>query len=307
MKFEVTILGCGAALAARGRHPSSQVVNIRGGLYMVDCGEGTQERIRENHIRLQRLGYIFISHLHGDHYLGLMGLISSLSLLGREKAITVYGPQGLKEIIELQLSLSKSYLRFPLHFVETSPEGVNVLLDTKDVTVYSLPLRHRIPTTGFIFKEKKAQANMSKEAISKYKIGVRDIHLIKQGGDLTLENGEVIPHEALTSPAPEARSYAYCSDTSYLPENVAHIRGVSMLYHEATFIEKDIKVAKKTRHSTSAEAAEMAKAAKVGQLIIGHFSSRYSDDEVLLKEAKEVFHNTLVAEEGKTYQVNALL
>lgn len=305
MTFQVTILGCGSALPAHGKHPSGQVVNIGERLHLVDCGEGTQDRLRLNHVRMQRIGHIFITHLHGDHYLGLMGFLSSLNLLGREKEMTIICPPGLQEIIEVQLRHSKSKLRYGLNFVETTIDGVVRVHETDRLIVESVPLRHRIHVTGFVFREKHALPNMSKAAIMRYGIGVKEIHQIKQGGDLTLEDGRLIPHSELTIAAPPPRSYAYMSDTAYHPDIVPAIKGVDLLYHEATFEDKDLDKAVKTRHSTASQAAMIAKEAEVGSLLIGHFSARYDAENALLSEAKKVFKNTKEAVEGASYEVGA--
>lgn len=238
MRFEVLILGCGSALPTLERNPGGQVVNLHEQLYLLDCGEGTQHELRKHKIKIQRIDHIFISHLHGDHFFGLIGLVSTLNLLGRQKELTIYAPSGLKQILSVQLEASDSYLRFPLHFVETSPKkGKTLLFENKTTEIYSIPLKHRIDCTGFLVSEKPAERKINPEAIKLYNIPRYMLAKIKAGENFTAESGEVITNEKLTYPADSPRSYAYCSDTAYYPELTSHIKQVDVLYHEATFLE----------------------------------------------------------------------
>ncbi|MBL0126025.1 MAG: ribonuclease Z [Flavobacteriales bacterium] len=301
-RFEVTTLGTGAALPARGRYPTSQLVNVNEALYVIDCGEGAQERLRTHGANFMRIGHVFISHLHGDHYLGLMGLISSMHLMGRTNALHVHGPADLKPIIDLQLRCSQTYLRYPLEFHALEPiSGRSAWTDDR-VEVTLLGLRHRLPCTGFVFTEKRTQRLLRKEKLNLIPQFMRD--RVKQGEDLVLPDGTIHPNQELTTDPPAPRRYAYCSDTAYAPELIDHIRGVDLLYHEATFTDRLAKRAKETMHSTAAQAAMLARDADVGQLLLGHFSSRYKNTDELIAEAKAVFPRSSVSVDGCTYPVS---
>lgn len=301
MRFEVTILGTGAALPARGRFPSAQLVNAHDRLFLVDCGEGTQERLRQNGVNMNRISTVLISHMHGDHYLGLMGLLSSMHLQGRTDPIAVHGPGILREVIDIQLGASQTYLRFPLHF-HTLPNDNGALVMSDDrVDVFALALKHRIPTVGFLFKEQPLPRNIRKDKVDLIPHFARTA--VKAGEDLVTADGVVIPNAELTSDPPKERSYAYCSDTAYEPALVAHLRGVDLLYHEATFNEALAARAKETMHSTARQAATIARDADVGALLLGHFSSRFKDERVLLDEALTVFPRVRLAQEGSTFDV----
>lgn len=302
MRFEVTTLGTGAALPARGRFPSAQLLNVRDRLYLIDCGEGTQERLRQVGVNFNRIERILISHLHGDHYLGLMGLISSMHLHARPDALHLHGPAELQDVVQLQLRVSQTYLRFPLHFHATQGvSGAPVFSDTR-LEVTELALRHRIPTTGFLFREQPQPRRIRPEAVARIPHFARTA--VKAGEDLRTPEGDVVPNAELTWPPPPQRSYAYCSDTAYAPELVPFLQGVDLLYHEATFTEDLAARAKETMHSTARQAAELAKAAGVGQLLLGHFSSRYKDLDVLLAEAQAVFPHVRLAQEWSTFAVD---
>lgn len=301
MQFTVTTLGTGAALPASGRYPSAQLLNVRGSLFLVDCGEGTQERLRMAQVNMGRIAKVFISHMHGDHYLGLMGLISSMHLLGRKIPLDVHGPAELREVIELQLRVSSTYLRFPLEFYAVQHcNGAPVYRDDR-VEVTELALRHRIQSTGYLFREAAGLRRLNKATVDLIPHYSR--RNVQMGEDLVLPDGKVLPNEALTMPPPPQRSYAYCSDTMYVPELAQFLQGVDLLYHEATFMETLAARAKETMHSTARQAAMLARDAGVGQLMLGHFSSRYKDPTVLLEEALEVFPNCLLAQEGRTFAV----
>ncbi|MEZ4756602.1 MAG: ribonuclease Z [Flavobacteriales bacterium] len=300
-RFELLTLGTGAALPARGRYPTAQLLNVHEGLFLIDCGEGTQERLREQGVNFQRIERIFISHLHGDHYLGLQGLISSMHLMGRRNPLHVHGPQALKGIVDVQLRASETYLRYPLHIhINPSESGTLVHADHR-VEVTALALKHRIPTTGFLFRERQAPPSLRRERVHEIPHYLRDP--VKQGADLVLPDGRTVPNAELTLPAPPARSYAYCSDTAYAPELLPHLLGVDLLYHEATFTEQLIGRARETMHSTAAQAATLAREAGVRQLLLGHFSSRYKSEQALLAEALAVFPNTRAAREGERYLI----
>lgn len=299
--FTVTTLGTGAALPARGRYPTSQLVQVNGSWYMVDCGEGTQERLRAVGFNFQRIGHIFISHLHGDHYLGLMGLISSMHLMGRLTPLTVHGPPDLKPIIDIQLRASGTYLRYPFHFEPTAPISGELLLEDDRVTVSALALQHRIPCTGFVFRERQGPRLLKPERVAEIPTFKRNA--VKQGEDLVFPDGRRLSNEELTLEPLRPRSYAYCSDTAFAPELIPYLRGVDLLYHESTFTAAMGARAKETMHSTAAQAATIAREAGVGKLLLGHFSSRYKTVDALLDEARAVFPNTILSSEGAEFQV----
>jgi ribonuclease Z len=301
MRFEVTTLGTGAALPARGRYPSAQLLNAHERLYLIDCGEGTQERLRQAGTNMNRIDTVLISHMHGDHYLGLMGLISTMHLQGRTTELSVFGPAILKEVIDIQLRASETYLRFPLQFQALRHRSGERITSDDHMDVLALELKHRIPTTGFLFREKPHQRKLRVDRLSVIPVFARD--RVKQGEDLVLADGTRIANHELTDAPPPQRSYAYCSDTAPVPSLIDHIRGVDLLYHESTFTTELRARAKETMHSTAAQAAEVARTAEVGQLLLGHFSSRYKSNDVLLQEALPIFPNTLLAEEGRTFRI----
>lgn len=296
-KFEVNILGCGSATPTLQHHPSSQVVNIREKLFMIDCGEGTQLQFRKMRLKFSRLNQIFISHLHGDHCFGLIGLISTLALLGRTGDLEIHSPKGLKEIMQPQLDFFCNENPFQIIFKEFDSEKHELIYEDRSITIHTIPLKHRIPCAGFLFREKQKEANIISEKINFYNIPIKEIKNIKQGADYTTPEGKIIPNAQLTKPAVPPRSYAYCSDTAYSEAIVAVIEGVDLLYHEATFAKDLLSRAKMTGHSTAAQAAQIAKLANVKELMIGHFSSRYTDNKVLLSEASSIFANTMLANE----------
>lgn len=301
MRFEVTTLGTGAALPARGRYPSAQLLNVRERLFLIDCGEGTQERLRMAGVNMNRIARVLVTHMHGDHFLGLMGVISSMHLLGRTDPLEVHGPADLKEVVDLQLRVSKTYLRFPLriHAVQHR-SGAPVFADDR-VEVTELALRHRVDSTGFLFREAPRPRRLIKEKVGMIPHYARTA--VKMGEDLKLPDGRVVPNAELTGPPPPRRAYAYCSDTEYTPALVPFLKDVDLLYHEATFLETLAARAKETMHSTARQAAIIARDAQVKQLMLGHFSSRYKDPEVLRAEALEVFPHVILAQEGQTFQV----
>jgi ribonuclease Z len=301
MSFELTILGANAAMPAHGRHLSAQVLDIGEELFLIDCGEGTQIRMMDLKIKKHKINQIFISHLHGDHIFGLIGLLMTFELNGRMAPLHIYSPAGLKEVIDIQLNHEPVY---PLHFHVTNPEESVLLFESKLVEVYSIPLVHRVPCHGFLFVEKPRPANMRKEKIHEYNIPFSQMPAIKAGADYTTSEGLVVPNSEITiGPLPSCK-FAYCSDTMYSEDIIPIIRGVDLLYHEATFMHDLLGQANKTMHSTALQAASIAKQAKVKKLILGHFSSRYANLEPLLEEAKTVFENTNLAVEGEKILVS---
>ncbi len=301
-RFALTTLGTGAALPARGRFPSAQLLNVHEKLYLIDCGEGTQERMRMAGINFMRVGHVFISHMHGDHYLGLMGLLSSMHLLGRRTAFHVHGPPELREVIDVQLRASGTWLRFPLEIHILRPESGMVAWEDERLEVRLLALRHRIPCTGFVFRERPAQRGLRRDTL--HLIPHFKRNAVKDGEDLALPDGSIHANADLTLDPPQPRSYAYCSDTAYAPELIPHIQGVDLLYHEATFTEMLAARARETMHATAAQAASLARDAGVGRLLLGHFSSRYKTTEPLLIEARAIFPATEAAQDGEEYVVN---
>jgi ribonuclease Z len=304
LPFEVTILGSSSATPTATRHPSAQLLNIHDRFFLIDCGEGTQIQLRKFGFKIQRINHIFISHLHGDHYLGLPGLLGTIHLLGREKELHVYSPSGLKEIIDINHYYSQTSLIYKLifHFIEDNFCG-KIYEDDK-IIVETIPMNHRISCFGFLFREKERLRNIIKEKIEEYQIPIQQITAIKRGEDYITPHGTRIPNSELTIPPPPPRAYAYCSDTLYNESCIEQIKNVNLLYHEATFASDMENRAIETYHSTAKQAGTIAKKANVKQLLIGHYSARYKELNVLLKEAREIFSNTLLAHEGETYKVN---
>lgn len=301
--FEVTILGNTSSIPVHGRNHTAQVVRFGQEFLLVDCGEGTQIQLRKFKIKASKISNIFISHLHGDHYLGLVGLLSSYNLAKRENPITLFGPKGLDEILTTQFRWSNMHLNYPLHFVETNSDGLNLLLNHPRFEVFSFPLVHRLPTTGFLFKEKEGLRSLVKEKLQEKKIPLEAIHNLRLGRDFTDADGISYQVKDYCHPLPPLRSYAFCSDTRFEPTLTKYITGVTLLYHESTFLEEDIQRAEDTFHSTSRQAGQMASLAKANQLLLGHFSSRYKDLDAMLSEAKTVFSNSELSVEGITYPI----
>lgn len=296
-KFELHILGCGSALPTTRHFPSSQVVNVRDKLFMIDCGEGAQLQFRKSRLKFSRLSHIFISHLHGDHCFGLLGLISSLNLLGRTATLHIHSPRGLEEQMRPMLEFFNHQMTYQVSFHEFETTQASLIYEDRSLTVTTIPLRHRMPTCGFLFAEKPRPNHIIREMIDFYRIPVYELNRIKNGEDYVTPEGEVIPNSRLTRPSDPPRSYAYCSDTLPLASVAEQVRGVNLLFHEATFAEEEAPRAKETFHTTAAEAAAIAREAGVGQLLIGHFSARYEDEALLLEQAQAVFPNTLLAKE----------
>lgn len=303
MIFDVTILGSNSAIFNHGRHPTSQIVNINNIHFLVDCGEGTQERLHENKIKWFKIDYILISHLHGDHYFGLIGLLTTFNLLKRSTALTIYGPKELKKIIDLQLKISNTQLNFKLKFVFTKDDKKQLIIDIPECMVYSLPLKHKLPTTGFLFEEKTDPRQLNLDKIKKYSIAKTDFKFLKLGLDIKDKDGKIIKNSIVTIKGRSPRSYAFCSDTMHHLPLVKSIKNVDVLYHEATFLQEEVKRATETQHSTALQAARIAKKANAKKLLLGHFSSRYINLSDLEDEAKTVFGNVELAIEGKVFKV----
>ena len=303
MNFDITILGSNSAITEHGRHPTSQVVNISNHHFLVDCGEGTQERLLENKVKWFAINEIFISHLHGDHYFGLIGLITTYNLLKRKQTLTIYAPATLKEIIEIQLNVSNTKLCYDLVFITTQDDKLYKIFENEHVEIFSFPLSHRIPTTGFLFKQKIGVRKLLIEKLDDSKIEKSDFKLLKQGIDITDKDGNIIHAKDVTEAPTKPLSYAFCSDTMYDESIVEYINEVDLLYHEATFLHEAIERAIQTKHSTALQAAQIAKLANAKKLIIGHFSSRYYQLSVLTDEAKTVFDNVELAIEGEIFKV----
>lgn len=304
MTFEVTILGSNSAIPAHGRHPTSQVINLNENLYLVDCGEGTQILLNKYRIKFHKIDHVFISHLHGDHFFGLIGLITSFHLNHREKPLTIFSPEGIEEIITTQLKFSSTKLCYPLVFKAFIPKMGAIIFENDSVRVETLELKHRIPCAGFVFREKKRkEKNIIKEKIDEFKIPVSQIAEIKSGKDLILADGTIVKNETLTIDAPEPRSYAYCTDTAYNEDMIPFIKEVDLLYHEATFNQARLDRAIETCHSTTIQAATIAKEANARKLIIGHFSARYKNLDDLILETKSVFKNSHLAIEGSSFSI----
>jgi ribonuclease Z len=299
--MELTILGCNAATPRKNAQTTAQLLEIKGQLVLIDCGEGTQIQLRKLGIKFARIQHIFISHLHGDHFYGLIGLISTFRLLGRSADLHIYGPKGIKEIITLQLKLAKSWTDYKLYFHELEATTSELILDHDKFTVETLPLDHRVYTNGYLFREKIGPRIINKAMIANYGVDVSDMENLKQGKDILLEDGTLVPNTTLTNLPDETKSYAFCSDTAYKPDLAALVEGVSCLYHEATFLDNHQDLALKTKHSTAKEAALVAADAKVGQLILGHFSSRYPDLNEFIVQANTHFSKVSLAEDGKRF------
>ncbi|MGL4851953.1 MAG: ribonuclease Z [Phocaeicola sp.] len=297
-KFEVNILGCGSALPTHRHLSTSQVINVRDKLFMIDCGEGTQLQFRRSKLKFTRLNHIFISHLHGDHCFGLMGLISTLGLLGRTATLHIYAHEELERILTPQLAFFCKGMSYKVEFHNINPFKQEVIYDDRSLTVTTIPLVHRLPTCGFLFAEKQTPNHIKRDMVDFYKVPTFEMNRIKNGADFTLPDGTLVPNSVLTTPSLPARKYAYCSDTLYHPKITEQIQGVDLLFHEATFAESEQGRAKETFHSTAAQAGQIAQAAAVKKLVIGHYSARYTDESELLKEAKSEFAQTELAQEG---------
>ena len=296
-KFELHVLGCGSALPTTRHFPTSQIVNVRDKLFMIDCGEGAQLQFRKSRLKFSRLNHIFISHLHGDHCFGLLGLISTLNLLGRTAELHIHSPKGLEDLMITMIDFFNRQMTYKVLFHEFGTKEAAVVYEDRSLTVTTIPLRHRMPCCGFLFAEKPGPNHILRDMIDFYQVPVYELNRIKNGADYVTPEGEVIPNARLTRPSAAPRRYAYCSDTIYLPSVTEQIKGVDLLFHEATFAEDAAPRAKETFHTTASQAARIARDAEVKKLLIGHFSARYDDEQVLLDEARAVFPNTQLAKE----------
>ena len=296
-KFEVNILGCGSALPTTRHFPTSQVLNVRDKLFMIDCGEGAQLQFRKSRLKFSRLNRIFISHLHGDHCFGLPGLVSTLNLLGRTAELHIHAPRGAEEIFAPVFSFFNKQMSYPVLFHEFDAKEAVQVYEDRSLTVTTLPLRHRMPCCGFLFAEKQGANHIVREQVDFYQVPVYELNRIKNGADYVTPEGQTIPNALLTVPPPPPRRYAYCSDTLYLPSLAEQVKGVDLLFHEATFAEADAARARETFHTTASQAARIASDAGVKRLLIGHFSARYEEAEILLHEAAAIFPNTTLASE----------
>lgn len=301
--FELLILGTSSASPTSERNPSAQLLNIAERFFLIDCGEATQIQLRRYKAKFQSIDHILISHLHGDHFFGLPGLLSSMHLLGRKQPLTIYCPENLKNLIEKINEVSEAKFNYKIEWVFTNKNGLNLLFEDDKVEVYSFPLRHRIHCTGFLFKEKALHRKIDKYLLDKHKISVADIALLRKGLDVVNENNELVKNKDVTIDPPTPRAYAYCSDTIYNVDLVQYVKGVDLLYHESTFLENDSERATKTFHSTAKQAGQIAKQANVKQLLLGHFSARYRNLDAFLTESGEFFLNTQLAGEGKKIKI----
>lgn len=301
--MRLTILGCYAATPRTFTNPTSQVLEIQNHLFLIDCGEGTQVQLRKYRVKFSRIKHIFISHLHGDHFFGLPGMISTFRLLGRETELHIYGPKGIKEAITLFLKLGDSWTNFPLIFHEIESKEATLLFEDDKVSVQTIPLDHRIYTNGFLFQEKEAPRTLDVEAARQYGVDRSQYIKIKEGADGISKNGNIVPNVKLTLDPPKPKSYAYCSDTAYKESIVPLITNVDVLYHESTFLETETHLCEKTKHSTAKQAALIAHQAEVGKLVLGHYSTRYKSIELFKDEAQEVFPRVELADDGKVFDL----
>ena len=301
--FNINILGCGSALPTTRHLATSQIVDLRDKLYMIDCGEGTQVQMRRMRVRFGRLAHIFISHLHGDHCFGLPGLISTLGMLGRTGELVVHGPKEVETYLRPVMDLFCRGMEFEVRFNPVDTRSHSLVMEDRSLSVYSIPLKHRIPTCGYLFAEKPKEAHIIREMTDFYQVPVRCMKDIKQGQDYVTPEGEVVPNSRLTRPAAPPKRYAFCSDTAYNRSIIPIIEGADLLYHEATFAECDLARAKETFHSTARQAAEIARDAHVKRLVIGHYSARYEDLSELHREAEAVFPGTILGNEGTVIPV----
>ena len=297
MQNQLYILGSSSALPTSERFPSSQVLSMNGKLFLIDCGEGTQIRLRQMKIRMQQIGHIFISHLHGDHYLGIMGLISTLNLLGRKTPLYIHAFEPLERVIQLQIEVTGLILSYKIIFCPLDNTSQNLIFEDKAIAIYSFPLKHRIACCGFLFKSKTAQPNIKKEFIAQHQIPTMWFKRIKEGEDYIAADGKVYRNADITIPPPKPVSYAYCSDTIYDKRITEYIKNVTLLYHEASFADDMLQLAKEKFHSTASQAARIAKESNVHKLLIGHFSARYKELTVFLNQSRAIFPNTYLAED----------
>lgn len=299
--MKLTILGCYSATPRIIAHTTAQVLEMRGHQFLIDCGEGTQVELRRHKIKFNQIKHVFISHLHGDHYFGLVGLISTFRLLTRETELHIYGPVGLKEVVTLQMKLADSWTNYPLIFHELSSKSSELIFEDDKVEVHTIPLDHRVYTNGFLFKEKPFDRKLNLDKAQEFHIDKAYFRKLKKGYDVTNELGQLISNAAVTSTGTKPLSYAFCSDTAYSESIIPLIASVDVLYHESTFLEEHTHLCEKTKHSTAKQAAAIALKAQVKTLLLGHYSTRYGSIEVFRQEAKTVFENVLLAEDGKAF------
>ncbi|MFC4219090.1 ribonuclease Z [Flagellimonas marina] len=301
--MKLTILGCYSATPRTFTNPTSQVLEAKNHLFLIDCGEGTQVQLRRYKVKFSRIKHIFISHLHGDHFFGLPGLVSTFRLLGRENELHIYGPKGIKEAVTLLLKLGDSWTNYPLVFHELDSKESELLFEDEKISVRTIPLEHRVYTNGFLFQEKPAPRTLDIEMARKFEIDKSQFNKIKNGADGLSKNGEVISNKQITLPPPKPKSYAFCSDTVYKESIVPIIKNVDALYHESTFLETEEHLCAKTKHSTAKQAAQIAKKANVDTLILGHYSTRYKSLELFREEAQQVFPNVELSDDGKIFSL----
>ena len=301
--FKIHILGCGSALPTLKHNASSQLIEMRGKCFMVDCGEGAQMQFRRSHIHFSKLNAIFISHMHGDHCFGLMGLLSTLGMLGRTSKLRIYAPKDYEPLFRQQVEFFMQTMEYEMEMIPIDTEKQQVIYEDHSLTVETVPLQHRVPCCGFIFREKPTLPHIRRDMIDYYGIPVSQINNIKNGADWTNEDGDVIPNARLVQPADSPRSYAYCSDTRFMPALKEQVKGVTVLYHESTYTSEQEDRAKIYYHSTARQAATIAAGAGVGTLLLGHYSARYNDEQVLLEEAKAVFDHSILSQEGMVFDV----
>ena len=301
--FKIHILGCGSALPTLHHYASAQVVEMRGKQFMIDCGEGTQMQLRRSRIRFTKLSAVFITHLHGDHCFGLIGMISTFGLLGRTAKLDVYAPKELEHMLQEQMRMFCHNFDYEVVFHAVDTRKQQVVYEDRSLTVESIPLEHRMPCCGYLFKEKATLPHIRRDMIDFYQIPVSQINNIKAGSDWITAEGETVPNSKLVEAADQPRSYAYCSDTRYILTLHERIRGVTALYHESTYGEDNLLMAEKYYHSTARQAALVARDAGAGKLLLGHYSSRYEDENVLLNEAKQVFENSFLCDEQMVFEL----
>ncbi|MCB8994838.1 MAG: ribonuclease Z [Bacteroidales bacterium] len=306
MKFSLTILGSSSAAPTSKRFPTAHLLNVNERFFLVDCGEGTQIQLRRFKLSFAKINRIFISHIHGDHVFGLFGLLSSFQLLGRKNTLHIHGPGELQEILKFYQKYFGSEQSYRIQFHALGYTRKMLIHEDERVEVFSFPLKHRVPTCGFLFCEKPSERNLKKEAIDAFKPGIEAMQKIKKGEDFVLNDGRIIPNSELTLPQWKPRSYAYCSDTSFCPELSEILQNIDLLYHEATFSKEDEDLASQTAHSSSVQAAKIALACNAGKLLIGHFSSRYKSSDLLVNEARELFVNTIAVNDGDEYVVERI-
>ena len=300
--MKLTILGCYAATPRTFTNPTSQVLEIRNRMFLIDCGEGTQVQLRKNKIKFSKINHIFISHLHGDHFYGLVGLVSTFMLLNRTADLHIYGPKGIKEVITLQLRLSNSWTNYGLFFHELESAESEVVYEDEKVLVKTIPLKHRVYTNGYLFQEKVGDRKLNLDAVLNYEIETCYYQKIKNGKDIELDDGRVIDNALLTFDPIPAKKYAFCSDTIYNEQIIPYIKDVDVLYHESTFLESEQALAEKTMHATAKEAARIALQANAGQLVLGHYSTRYESISLFREEAETIFPNILLADDGVSFE-----